>query len=359
MRFIRTRTGTFFIGVFLAFGVFTGQAQDTSKLDSLYSELENYFEDNDLPPGLIEMADSLMDLYDIRMHSVSVRAGYLSDVLTAGRDLGIDQHGFNAGLSYYHPSGLFADIATYSNSEYSPAVYLTNLSLGIWKNFGEHWAGSVSHEFMMYYKDPDSYPFNKSARASAFYQRKGWEIGLDYRYLYGKESAHRLVGLANGRITFSEVGWIDRISILPGASVQWGNSEVVYLRQSETPLQDLNYVMKEGNYPEINDEEFRRLSFLLYQERYLLATQYLQSLGYSRGDIEKLFLDYQSERISVEDSYGLMNLALYAGISLSKRNWNLFINYTYNFPFALPGETYEYPQNDYISASLMYTFIWE
>ena len=184
-------------------------------------------------------------------------------------------------------------------------------------------------------------------------------MGLDYRYLYGNQTAHRLVGMANGRISFNNTGFLDRISIIPGASVQWGNSEVMYLRQSESPLRDLYNIMEKGDYPDITDEELRRLTYLLYKERYLTATQYMQSLGYSKNDIQSLLLDYESEQIYVEDSYGIMNLALYTGVSFSKKNWNLFMNYTYNFPFALPGESYTYPQNDYFSASLMYTFLWE
>lgn len=348
------------MGALLALYAFQpAQAQEKTNLDSLYDELELYFEDEGLPPGILDMADSLMALYDQQFHSIGVRAGYLSDVLTAGRDLGIDQHGFNTGLSYYHPSGFFGDIAGYSNSEYSPSFYLTNLSVGYWHTLGTQWTLSASHDFMFYHGQTEtSYSFDKSIRGSIFHQRKGWELGVDYRYLYGKETAHRLVGVVNGRFAFDEVGFIDRISLIPGATVQWGNAEVLNYRQSETPLQDIYQLISQDDYPQLTNEEFLEFSYLLFKDRQLRATQYLRDKGYTRQQIESLLADYQSSRYVSDTSYGIMNIALNAGVSLSKKNWNLFINYTYNFPFALPGETYTYPRNDYVNASLMYTFLW-
>ncbi len=344
-------------GVLLAFIPFFGMTQERSALDSLYDELEVMFEDADLPVGLLEKADSLMQLMDLKYHSIGLRTGYMSNVLTAGRDLGIDQHGFNTGLSYFHPSGMYADFAGYWNSEYDPTYYLTNLGIGYWHNFNNHWTVSIGHDFMLYDEKID-FLFDKSARASVFYQRKNWEAGLDYRYLYGQEKANRLVGIFNGRINWKNVGFIDRITLIPGATIQYGNSDVLYYRQSETPLQDLYRVLREGSYPPLTDREFVKLSYMIYQGYDLRAYQFLREKGFTNGEIQKLYNDYESNLLVSDNSYGVMNIALNAALSISEKNWNLFINYTYNFPQALPGETYEYPKNDYVSISLMYTFLW-
>jgi len=340
--------------LFLHGGLF---AQEKSELDSLYDELDVLFEEADLPAGLLAKADSLFALMDLKYHSLGVRAGYLSNVLTAGRDLGIDQHGFNAGLSYFHPSGMFIDLSGYWNSEYDPSYYLTNTGIGYMHEFNEHWNASIGHDFMFYDNEID-FIFDKAARLSGFYQSKNWEAGLDYRYLYGRESAHRLVALLNGRLTWREVGGIDRISFIPGVSVQTGNATVQYYQQSETPVQDLFQVMNQEGYPELSNREFLRLSYLIYKGNELRSFQFLRERGFTVGQIDEIIRNYQDTQLVTNNAFGLMNIALNCGISVSEKNWNLYLSYTYNFPFALPGETFNYPQNDYASISILYTLVW-
>ena len=332
-------------------------AQEKSALDSLYDELDQAFLDADLPPSLLQMADSLILLLDQDFHSIGILAGYMSNVITAGRDLGIDQHGFNTGLSYFHPSGMFADVSGFWNSEYDPTYYLTTVGIGYFQTIGKHWNISAGHDFMFYDSDIE-FLFDKAARLSAFYQKEHWEAGLDYRYLYGREQAHRLVGLLSGRITFNDVAGMDRIALIPGITVQSGNATVQYYQQSETPLRDMYTIINNGDYPELTERDYLRLSYLIYKGYQFRAVQFLRDRGFSLGQIQQIITEYEENQLEYSDVFGLMNIGLSAAVSISKKNWNLYLNYTYNFPIALPGEDFEYPRNDYISISLMYTLLW-
>ncbi len=147
--------------------------------------------------------------------------------------------------------------------------------------------------------------------------------------------------------------------LIPSVSMQWGNSNIIYFRQSETPLADLFSIIRENEtYPDLNKEQMFRLTLLLQQERYLIATRYLLEQGYTLEDINNLILDYQDSQFNQSNAFGLMNIALNLGVSLSKDRWNLYMNYSYNFPQALPGEEYTYENNDYLSLSLFYTLVW-
>ena len=83
----------------------------TSDLDSLLKEtlaydsllLEELAQDS---LSIIDLIDSLLK-YDFRYSSLMVRTAYTSDIMYAGRDFGIPQYGFSAGLSYYHKTGIF------------------------------------------------------------------------------------------------------------------------------------------------------------------------------------------------------------------------------------------------------------
>lgn len=343
-------------GAFCALSVPQAQAQDPSRLDSLYAELDELFAEDSLGLDLFLQTDSLLQLMSSGFHSLSIRGSFTSEVLTSGRDLGFSQNGLISGISYYHPSGIYGEITGFMNSEYSPQYYLTDLGAGyMWSN--NRWMLQAGHNFMFFDESVD-WLFDKNAQASVYHQRKSWEAGLDYRFMYGRESAHRITGTAASRLTW-QTGWIDRITLIPSVAVQWGNASIIYFRQSETPLADLYGIITTNEaYPDLQRDELRKLAFLLYRERYLRAVQLLSENGYTQEDISNLFLDFESSQYNVTNSFGLMNMALNLGLSLSKGPVNLYLNYSYNFPQALPGEDLTYEENDYLSISLFYTLIW-
>ena len=57
-----------------------------------------------------------------------------------------------------------------------------------------------------------------------------------------------------------------------------------------------------------------------------------------------------------KNTFGIMNYSVMLPVSFTIKKFNLFLNYTLNFPVALPGETIDTSPNGYFSATLFYTF---
>ena len=62
---------------------------------------------------------------------LAVRLSYNSNVLSAGRTLGIENFGLAPGLSYYHKSGLYADVSGYWSKDFDPSYYLNDCIRGV------------------------------------------------------------------------------------------------------------------------------------------------------------------------------------------------------------------------------------
>ncbi len=332
-------------------------SQQTSRLDSLYAELDELFAEDSLGGDLFSQTDSLLSLMDMRIHSLNIRSSFTSEVLTSGRDLGYSQNGFITGLSYYHPSGIYGEVTGYLNSGYSPQYYMTDAGVGYLLEL-DKWLLQAGHNFQFFDSSVD-WVFNKNAQLTTYYQRKKWEAGIDYRFMYGKEQAHRITTTLASRISWTDFGWFDRISLIPSVAVQWGNANIIYYRQSETPLRDLyQIILSDDQFPDIERRDMVRLSYLLQRERIVRAIQLLSELGYTGEMISDLLQSFEESQFAESNSFGLMNIALHLGLSLSKERWNLYANYSCNFPQSLPGEEYSYENNDYLSISLFYTLFW-
>lgn len=332
-------------------------AQDArARLDSLYDELTLLLSDDSVAlKGLLDL-DSLPA--DPQFSSLSFRTGYVSQVVNSGRDLGLDHFGLSAGATYFHPKGFTADLSGFYSSDYDPAYYMTAFNVGYWKTLASHWTFSVGHDFYFYQGHHDE-AFNKSALASTTWSGKFLDASVDYRFLYGTEQAHRLIGSLRGNIRFRELGPVDRLSIQPFVSIYFGNAGVIYFRQSETPVLDLYQLIRHHEeYPRLSPRQVRRLYQLLSDDRPLAAGLYLRNHGYSDAQITELSGTYSTSTLVENNEFGLMNYAAGISLSVSAQRWNAFLNYSYNIPVALPGETYEYARTGYFSLALSYTLIW-
>src|SRR5689334_14305498 len=68
---------------------------------------------------IFNLIDSLLTMEENAPHSqLAVRLAYNSNVFYAGRTLGIDQFGLSPGISYYHKSGLYADVSAFWSQDY-------------------------------------------------------------------------------------------------------------------------------------------------------------------------------------------------------------------------------------------------
>ena len=329
---------------------------------SEYDSLLNYYLKSDsvlLDQLELELAADTMDIMDLidnllnvdyRHSQLSMRLGYTSNITYAGRNFGIDQHGFGAGATYYHKSGLFADVSGYWNSDLNPNYNPTIASLGYLGKFTKKWTYTVGYDHYFYNK-PDSseyelyYPFTNSLNASTYYELGKFTLAADYSYLFGEESTHRVRG--NLMYTFSKRNWgfIDRFVFMPMASILLGNADIFQL----TPV-----------YPEVTLRTRYDVRQLMYDTYGMNVVMHLWRNNRNRYlELEKLtyeqnkdqFIDYE---ITSNNVFGIMNYSLSAPFYFYVNNFTFALSYHYNIPVALPGEDLNLEPNSYIGATLMY-----
>src|SRR5689334_16717953 len=70
--------------------------------------------------SLASLTDTPRQLEEDLGSHLAVRLGYNSNVLSAGRTLGIQNFGLAPAVSYYHRSGLYADVTAYWSKDFEP-----------------------------------------------------------------------------------------------------------------------------------------------------------------------------------------------------------------------------------------------
>ena len=272
--------------------------------------------------SFLQLLDDLMEEKYLKS-SFSIRIGYTGEVSNAGRTIGINQYGYNTGVSYYHKSGVFADVSGYWNSDQIPNYNATITDLGYMGNFTANWSywASYSHYFFTVPEDETIvYPFTNAINTSSNYYIKKIGLGLDYSFTFGAETAHRI--RVNSGYNFSKSNWwiFDRVGINPNLSMLMGNANVI------TWVIDNNQTIELVK--QMGLQKFRDLQNTDTTESY---------------PVDK-------------NAFGIMNYSLFLPLSFSIKKATLMVNYTLNMPVALPGEVLDTSLNNYVSATLMYTF---
>ncbi len=285
--------------------------------------------------SIFNLIDSLLNMEELGSQ-LAINVGYISRITSSGRDLDVNQFGFNVGASYYHKSGFFSSISGFWYSDFDPKYNLTALSVGYIGFIGSKFAyiGSYDHSF---FHGEDNPGFTNTLNASAIFDFKFIEPNLDYNFYFGSETAHRI----NPGITFDikKQHWLifESISFRPSFSLIFGNSTIVNNKFRTTDDEVFNQFLEER--PRLKtflesdptDEELER--FLQFFPR------------------AARFLETENKNV-----FGLMNYGFTAPIALNMGDISFIISYTYNIPVELPGELFELSPNDYISLSLSYKF---
>ncbi|MBS0000694.1 MAG: hypothetical protein KFF73_17060 [Cyclobacteriaceae bacterium] len=275
---------------------------------------------------ILDLIDSLIAA-DFRYSSLVIRAGYISDIINAGRDFGVNQYGLSGGLSYYHKSGLFGDITGYWNSDLEPNYGPTILSLGYMGNILHRWNLISSYEHNFYQigeNDADAYfPLTESLNLTTYYDLDFISFGFDYTFLFGEENAHRLRPHVFSTIRFPDVGFIDEISLIPSASVLFGNQNIYYLN---------------GNY---------------WKLRYLIRRYGLQTVLRKYRNNPELIESLLPEE-EFNNVFGLMNYSFSLPVNFKFSNLSISTGYFLNIPVALPGETIDETPNHFFNVMALY-----
>ncbi len=321
----------------MALGSYSSAYSQDYDLDSLLNETLAY--DSLLLEELAQDSLSIIDLIDsliqgkFKFSSLMLRAAYTSNIMNAGRDFGINQYGFSLGASYYHKTGLFGDLTSYWNSDVDPHINPTTITLGYMGSIKPKWSVIASYEHFFYTQDDGYdgilYPITDALNASTYLDLKHFSFGVDYSFMFGHETAHRIRPNMYGIIRIKTKGFIDEIDIFPSASLMLGNATIYYLDENYSQLQSI--LEQEG----VND--FQRFR----QRRPRLA--------------EYLITNYVTYEERTENVFGIMNYSLSLPIMIRMSRFTLSTSYYINFPVALPGEEIDLSPNSYFNVSLLYS----
>lgn len=283
-----------FIGVIVASSCQL-QAQDAdSLLASPDSSLLSYSDSL----NIFNLIDSLLMLEELEPRSqLAVRLGYNSNVLSAGRTLGIEQFGLSPSISFYHKSGFYADVTGYWSNDFEPTYYLTVLSGGYMHTFSKYFSITGNYDRYFYNTNtPDQYiSFKNTLGITPYFDYKFLSLRLDYSFYFGSQTAHRLM-----------------------------------------PAFGLNLVKR---------------NFLKIQKISLLPTAYLLLGNETSTTINTLTLQIEEEEL-----FGIMNYALSFPVYVSHKNLSFYVGYTYSIPKKLANEITVPPESGYISAGITYYF---
>jgi hypothetical protein len=313
------------------------QAQEMDDFDSLaaeYALLDSLLLDEigDDSSALFSLIEDLIDENYLKSQ-FTLRAGYTSNITNAGRNFGVSQYGLNAGVAFYHKSGLYADLAGFYNSDQVPKYNTTILALGYMGLIGKRWNYFVSYDRFMYHQSDEDeliieYPLKNSLNASINYNIGGFTLGTDYSFMFGEETSHR-VRLNLGYSYWTKKVWIfDNIGFNPNLSVLAGNQNITSIVFNQ----------------EIARENSRDLIRQIGRRRYLDLYQNNRNL------LILLLSEEQTNNV-----FGIMNYSIFVPVTFRMKQTTLMLNYSLNFPVALPGEEgLDTSPNSYVSATLLF-----
>lgn len=265
--------------------------------------------------SLFQMLDELMTNTPAKRTSQwLLRFGYNSNVNATNRVAGLNQFGLSPGISFYHHSGLYADVSGYWSDQYSPSYYLTVATAGYLALPTKWWSFSTEYNRFIYAStSEDSYtPYTNNLAMSNFFDVGKLTFRLDYQFFFGEKSAHRVMPGVMLNLEKRNLGKIQRLAVLPSASILFGSEEIT----TETLLP--------------------------------YTTRPLEILFRVRNNLP---LYYRVTNTSKE--FGILNYSFSLPINLALKDWSFQVNYTYNIPKTLTGETIEISSGGFLAVGVM------
>ena len=301
--------------------------------------------------SLFALIDNLLSYEPVRS-TVNVRVGYNGQVTTAGRDLGVNQYGLSPGASYYHKSGLYADLTAYWNSELDPKYHLTVATLGYLGIINSAWSYNISYDHSFFNGVESS--ITNSFSGGLSWTKKHISTNINYSYWFGKETAHRLIPSVSGYFTIRPGGsFISRIVIMPTASVMLGNQSILNIR-----FNDNERVKRTVALASLDESRIRQLvdrGILTRQQALaVFVLKNPENFNLSQQQYDRIYDFLYTEETT--EAFGLMNYYFTMPVNVYINQFSLMLSYTYNIPVALPGETIDLQNTGYLSVGISYTF---
>lgn len=304
------RSGLLFLTIVLSASCHLSSAQeaDTTLLSQIGTELS--FADS---LAIFSLIDSLLQQGDNNASQLALRVTYNSNVLSTGRTLGIQNFGLAPGVSYYHKSGLYADLSGYWSHDFDPSYYLTVASVGYMKSFSDRFSLLAGYDRYFYRLGGNGYiPYSNALSFTPSVDFSLISISASYSFYFGDANAHRIMPGINFIIEKKKLLNLDRVSFTPG----------FFLLLGDETITTLEYIPPKSVSEAV--ENYRK-----YGTRFGIA-------------------------LHDRNVFGVMNYAFSVPITVNHRNWGFSLSYTYNVPKALPGEPLILSKSSYLSGSITY-----
>jgi hypothetical protein len=262
--------------------------------------------------SIFYLIDSLLTMEDYAPGSqLAVRLAYNSNVLYAGRTLGIDQFGLSPGVSYYHKTGLYADLSAFWSNDFDPKYYLTVVSAGYIHSFSPKFSLTANYDHYFYNLKDDYVPYTNGLTLSSVLDIKPITLQCDYTFYFGETYANRLMPSLGVNLEKKKFLGLDRISFNP----------TFYLL--------------------LGDQGFTNIIIPSTREEWIRAyLRMQQGLPWYRTETFREF--------------GVMNYSISVPLNMYLKNFGLSVSYVYSIPKALPSETLSLPESGFLAASLTY-----
>ena len=323
--------------------------------------------------SIFNLIDSLFNMESTPSSEMNIRLSYTTNVTSAGRDFNINQSGISPGVSYYHKSGLYGDLAGYWNSGAEPHYNPTILSLGYLGNFKHSkWSYTLDGEKWFYHpNDSSDNPLTYSVGGSLSYDFQLGFASVDYSFLFGDKTAHRIITNLTGTIRLGKWWLFQSISLYPSASMMAGNGDITQMRITNQQVNEerANRIERLTSFANLTDQQKQYLEFLIKRahrnDRITLQTriQLLNDLRISadlseedQASLQQIVNEgYTVEELVNSTGFGILNYAFTLPLSLSTNRLNIFLSYTYSIPVKLPGEEFiEIDPIGYFGVSISY-----
>jgi hypothetical protein len=302
--------------------------------------------------ALFSFLDSVL-LLPSPTSELSLRVGYMSSRLTAGRDFNLEQKGYTTGMAYYHKSGFYTDLSTFFDANYRPAAYQTILHAGYFWMPTLKWTINPYAERSFFHNSFSS-DLSNSLGMSISLNTKAVDLGIDYAYLWGNDIGHRLIPSLSKRIRIKGIPLVKSISLYPSLSLIAGTSSIFKYQYSTKEIDA--YLLQ---VQQLTDDEIR---FLVVSGRITTAqaiqlriTRRLLNEG-SEADIATL--KELLNTLEESDTFALLNITLSLPLTFSINKTNFLISYSYAFPQQLPGEDLGVNPSGFFNISISQRFNW-
>ncbi|MEM9895268.1 MAG: hypothetical protein AAF789_02765 [Bacteroidota bacterium] len=309
---------------------------------------------------------------DFRLsNEFNVRMSYTSSITAAGREFVPNQVGFAPGVSFYHRTGLFGDLSSFhdtgSELTYNPVIlnvgYLTTKPSML--NF------SVDFERWFYFSESETMDnFNNALSAGVSLQKGRFSLQADYSFLFGDAVAHRIIPTLSYQLRLGDFWKFKSITLHPSASLIAGNLDYIQMRVDQRELDErvVGSLLQIESFENLTENQNRFLRLLVTisardgiisaEARNMLLRSLRESLPLTAANQAELatIAESQFSVSSVVDAsvFNVLNYSLSIPLSLSFKQFNLFLSYTYTVPVKQENELVSIESLGYFGASLSY-----